>query len=510
MLGKSEQKGAFTMKNHVTLILAFLLALAAPTACAAQAALPAPTVWAPPDSSFSSGDYARLLALRFDGYEAMTVSEFQERVWTLTDTKDYRGLLERFSKSEALYALRDTDETAAFLFGVLDPLTGEAWASRSYDGCAASALPYPSDNAVLEYAFTLTIRDADALTVGAYAGVRADVIRGMDALLSGKTLEDLRDKAAMASGIQDGIDRLVKRLQTEEIGIAIEYAYFPPSPQSGGNTTDSAQDMEQEPRRFPNGTPEDYRSLLALMTPGYENLPVADFNRALLAWANENYERMERTGEDAARGDFQVALTGEERFFVTRTVFLSGQENAKLVQSLYTGQPEEDPVCNVDLPQRTAEAGGRAAWCSLFYQYGYHLPDKSAVTVGERDQRIEAMLDAVRAFWQETDIERLLAMTEAEFASALEGIAASHSDERITLTIRSVHFERMDERARAVSNAFFVHRILLAKAKNGAASRQPLFCCVLTSSWSAAEDARSCRCTPGSCGRRRRCRSWRR
>lgn len=449
MLGKSEQKGAFTMKNHVTLILAFLLALAAPTACAAQAALPAPTVWAPPDSSFSSEDYARLLALRFDGYKAMTVSEFQERVWTLTDTKDYRGLLERFSKSEALYALRDTDETAAFLFGVLDPLTGEAWASRSYDGCAASALPYPSDNAVLEYAFTLTIRDADALTVGAYANTRADVIRGMDALLSGKTIEDLRDEAAMTSCIQAGIDRLVKRLQTDAIGIAIEYAYFPPSPQGGDDAPTSIQDAEQEPRRYPMGTQEDYRSLLALMTPGYENLPVADFNRALLAWANENYERMERTGEDAARGDFQVTLTDEERFFVTRTVALSGQENARVVQSRHTGQAEEDPVCNVDLPQRTAEANGRSAWCSLFYQYAYHLPDKSAVTVSERDRRIEAMLDAIRAFWQETDIESLLTMTEEDIVSALEQIANAYSDERITLTILtdSVHFERMDERS---------------------------------------------------------------
>lgn len=427
------------MKTYVTLILAALLALAAPTA------------WAAPDSSFSSEDYARLLALRFDGYEAMTISAFQERVWTLTDTTEYRDLLERFSKSEALYALRDTDEAAAFLFGVLDPLTGEKWASKSYNGCAAPALPYPSDNAVLEYVFTLTIRDANALTVGAYAATRAGVIRGMDAMLSGKTVEALRDAPAMASGIQAGIDRLIRQWRTDAIDIAIEYAYFPPSPRDAGDAPVHAQNAGQEPRRYPNGTPEDYRSLLALMTPGYENLPVADFNRALLAWANENHDRMERTGEDAARGDFQVSLTDEERSFVTRTVALSGQENGKHIQSLYTGQPEGEPVYNVYLPQRTAEAGGRAAWCSLFYQYAYHLPDKSAVTVGERDQRIEGMLDAIEAFWRETDVESLLMMTEEDIASALKQIANAYSDGRLTLTIRreSVHFERMDERAYA-------------------------------------------------------------
>ncbi|MDE7258597.1 MAG: M56 family metallopeptidase, partial [Lachnospiraceae bacterium] len=49
------------------------------------------------DIDFTQEEYDKLMALRFDGYEDMTVSEFQDKVWALTDTPEYRDLLERFS-----------------------------------------------------------------------------------------------------------------------------------------------------------------------------------------------------------------------------------------------------------------------------------------------------------------------------------------------------------------------------------------------------------------------------
>lgn len=66
-----------------------------------------------------------LLTLAPEEYEDMTVSDFRKHIAILTDTAEYRMLLERVSKSETLYALRDTDETAAFLYYVLEPLTAE-------------------------------------------------------------------------------------------------------------------------------------------------------------------------------------------------------------------------------------------------------------------------------------------------------------------------------------------------------------------------------------------------
>ena len=34
----------------------------------------------------------QLITLKFEGYEDMSVSEFQNKVWELTDTKEYRRI----------------------------------------------------------------------------------------------------------------------------------------------------------------------------------------------------------------------------------------------------------------------------------------------------------------------------------------------------------------------------------------------------------------------------------
>lgn len=106
----------------------------------------------------------------------------------------------------------------------------------------------------------------------------------------------------------------------------------------------------------------------------YENMPLADFNSVFLDWTNENSERMERVSEDAGWNDFQVALTDEELSFVKLTVFLSGMENGKVIQSSYAGQPI-NPYYGEELPQKTASKNGVAAWCNLYYRFSYNISD---------------------------------------------------------------------------------------------------------------------------------------
>ena len=108
-------------------------------------------------SDFSEEEFDKLLALRFDGYEDMSVSEFHHKVWELTDTEEYRALLERFSQNTALYEQKDRNEIAAFLFYTLEPLTAEKWQTRDFGGGIATDYPGASDNAMLEFVFSLTI-----------------------------------------------------------------------------------------------------------------------------------------------------------------------------------------------------------------------------------------------------------------------------------------------------------------------------------------------------------------
>ena len=399
-----------------------------------------------PDNSFSKEEYQKLLALQLDGYEDMTVSDYRNHIAKLTDTAEYRDLLERFWKSQILYGVKDTDGTASFLFYVL-PLAGDEWETQNFSEEVRTS--NTADNTRLEYSFSLTILDADTLTIREYNATRLNVIKGMQDILGDKTVEELQNTNSILADIQSDTDNLIKQLETEKMEISIEYAYFPAPIQGIDKENSQSQEgSEQETREYSNGTEEDYRSLLTLKTPDYQNTPIKDFNTSLLAWANENRERMERIDEDTKFNDFSVTLTAEELSFVRLTVFLSGMENGKAIQSSYT-ETELNPYYGEYLPEKITSGSLDVARCSLYYQFSYRISETETVTVGERDRQIENMINAVQTFWGDMDVESALKMNENDIAKKLEEIAAIYTTDHITITINKeqIHFERMDERA---------------------------------------------------------------
>ena len=403
------------------------------------------------DTDFSEEEFDKLLALRFDGYEDMSVSEFQNKVWELTDTDEYRNLLENFSQNNTLYEQKDNNEIASFLFYTLEPLTAEKWQTRDFGGGIATDYPGASDNAMLEFVFSLTIQNADTLTVGEYNAARLGVVDGLRNIMHGKTKEQLQNHSFMQEAIDAEIEELNEKWNTDKLRISVEYSFLPLSELDAGEGRQENVQQGQEHREYPNGTEEDYRSLLDLKTADYQSRSVADFNMDLLKWANESYERMERINIDTAQQDFSVNLDSDELSFVAITAWLSGVENGKYVQSINTGRKEEDPILNQYLPSKTAEENGYGAWCDLFYPFSYHIADKKTLTVGERDACISNMISEIQDFWNGTDIDEMLGMTEGDIVGKLKEIAAEYSNDDITIIIQedSVSFEKMDERDRA-------------------------------------------------------------
>ncbi len=447
------------MKKYLTIILATLFTMSVFTGCARRSSSPeqsnVSTTNSPittsepgemPDNSFSKEEYQKLLALQLDGYEDMTVSDYRNHIAKLTDTAEYRDLLERFWKSQILYGVKDTDGTASFLFYVL-PLAGDEWETQNFSEEVRTS--NTADNTRLEYSFSLTILDADTLTIREYNATRLNVIKGMQDILGDKTVEELQNTNSILADIQSDTDNLIKQLETEKMEISIEYAYFPAPIQGIDKENSQSQEgSEQETREYSNGTEEDYRSLLTLKTPDYQNTPIKDFNTSLLAWANENRERMERIDEDTKFNDFSVTLTAEELSFVRLTVFLSGMENGKAIQSSYT-ETELNPYYGEYLPEKITSGSLDVARCNLYYQFSYRISETETVTVGERDRQIENMINAVQTFWGDMDVESALKMNENDIAKKLEEIAAIYTTDHITITINKeqIHFERMDERA---------------------------------------------------------------
>ena len=206
----------------------------------------------------------------------------------------------------------------------------------------------------------------------------------------------------------------------------------------------------QEEREFPHATRADYDSILSLRTEGYREMPLEEFNQLLLDWCNGNSGAWDRISCDVIWDDYAVDLTEEEREFVAQTCQWSGNENGMMVRSLFTGGPEEDAGFARNLPTwQQVENGVTVAWCDLYYDISYHIPDKTRITVGERDSCVAGMQQAIWTFWEETPLEELLAMTEEDVAACFNTWAAENSTEGIRInpvTSDAIHFEAADER----------------------------------------------------------------
>ena len=178
-------------------------------------------------TDFSDEEYEKLMALQFDGYESMSVSDYHNKVRELTDTAEYQDLLERFSNSEKLYEMKDSDETAYFLFYILNPLAIERWKLNEFGGYAAANYLQASDNAAVEYTLTLEILDADALTVEDYDLSRRMAMEEMNDILDDMTISDLRDVEFMQTLLDEEVNNITKMWITSDLDIEIQYAFRP-------------------------------------------------------------------------------------------------------------------------------------------------------------------------------------------------------------------------------------------------------------------------------------------
>ena len=444
------------MKKYLSLVFAALLIMGVLAGCGEQGNTPAPDnsstpirtqATLPADGSFTSEEYEKLLALRFDGYEEMTVAEFRDRVGVATDTKEYTSLFERLSQSTALQDTKDTDEAAAFLFYTLMPLTDENWQTEAFNGAATTDA---NTSAILEYGYTLTITDENALTIREYNAAQKGIADGLQAFLNDKTAAELQDEDAMRTAIGNEITTLTKSWGSEKLKIEIEYVFRGESPlQHGASQTNNTSAPDTETRRAEHGTKEDYQSLLALKTSDYASMSIADFNAKLLTWANEDFSRTERIDADMLCNDFQVSLSEEELEFIRLTAFLSGIENGEFVQSNYTGGPVADPVYQESLPQKVDKSNEKAPmWCDFGYRFSYHIANQETLTVGERDRCIGGMITAVEKFWNDTTLGDLLNMTKDDVIAHLNSLAAEYSTNDIVITISAeqVHFDHTEER----------------------------------------------------------------
>ncbi len=460
----------------LTAIAAVVLAVGIPLAFATQA-----TEKGKPKTELVreilGGDYTweecqLLAALWFEGYEDMAVAGFQEKVWAIRDTdKKYLELEERLADVAMQYRQEAGEpDFWEYYNNIYGPLAAEKWQQREFAGYASKELATKErpdlPRADLEYFFTLSILKPGELTVREYHDTYLAVKGDLQAFWEERTVEELSDGPAMEQAVSQEAKRIMGKRGSDKLAVSIDYFFNPvdihnslqeeaekkPGAGSGGGENAYGEEREREERQYPYGTRADYDSLLTLRTQGYESLTLAVFNERLLAWCNQNHEAMERIGEDAFNGDYQVALTEEEQRFVSLTVQLSRFENERQVTSSRTGEPEKDPWWG-GFNYIQAEDD---MWCRLYFQFPYHISDKAQVTVGERDQCVGGMTGRILKFWEDTALEDRTRVSEEEIVRLFETWAEECSSGQVVISIHKdyIKYEAMDERDHARGQAY--------------------------------------------------------
>ncbi len=206
-----------------------------------------------------------------------------------------------------------------------------------------------------------------------------------------------------------------------------------------------------EGRRTVPGTKEDYETLFrSVKITGYKGLSLKEFNALVLNWGNKYFNAYESIGEDTDRSEFPMKLSEEELEFLRLTMPLSQEENYRIIQSIQTDSPPEDPWVAGEQVERS---DGEWAWCNLWYQFSYHVADKNVMTVAERDRRVGGFMGEVKNFFQEMDFDVLMRLSEADVVKKMQEFAKKYSDKQLTIAVDGdrVQFESMDERDTHVS-----------------------------------------------------------
>lgn len=193
------------------------------------------------EGSFSEKECEMLTALWIDDYEDMTVSEYQEKLWTLTDTQEYIKLIDRLSQQTWTF---ETDEKQGealeayfeYYYYVFEPLCNEKWTKQEFAGAvvwtegevytvAASDHMPQQDTAELEYVLALSIEQPDKLTAGQYYNTYRQIVEDMEAVLKERTEPELADQRLMEQILDKETKRIAAERSDENLTIIVNYGF---------------------------------------------------------------------------------------------------------------------------------------------------------------------------------------------------------------------------------------------------------------------------------------------
>lgn len=378
-----------------------------------------------------------LLALRFEGYENMSISEYREQaIGVIAENEaEYLALIEQISADSELQDIRYTNADAYFIANILIPTIAEKWETwRFINSCV-------SDGYMAEYTIRYSILDADSITMGERNRVIFAIMDGIQEVLSGRTGEQLADETGTKAALDAKTNELTKQFATDGFQIEVDLSYraevAAPSEQAGG--------QEALEERGSIGTETDYRLLLSLKTEGYANVSVSDFLQSYTELAqNPDFQKAyARVSRDIFNHDVRVDITDEEMSFLETTLEATSQEFIAQHHA-----KNELPTLRYWIERQRSEAynGHDIAVFELFVDYKivYSISDDAGLMVGERDTILLAIVNDMRSF-VDGRTEDELAYGQSALEAKTERLEQQYSNGKIQLKINIISYRADDQ-----------------------------------------------------------------
>lgn len=396
------------------------------------------------DADFVKREYQLLYNLRFEGYEDMSITAFRNAVHDKIneDEETYLLELDRATRDNRMDRTRYSNADAAFVMNTLVPLTADRWQSWQYGGYFEEAA------GMAEYQFTITILDADTLTVGQHTGVWQGMSTAVGAAFKNAPRSLWEDEDGMKNLLQSAAKAI---LEAENRAVTVEMQYVSYLPDDSLQESGSGGDVSRE--EIPPATNAQYEMLLALAVPGYENLSAAQFRAGLLETYSADEEAyiaaQEAVAWDMAFERVAYPLTEEQDNFLRMTLRASDNENLEKRRALYTDEEKNPFITGHVFRERSGTSGNSKDellfMISVDYTIEWVIADPDRLTVARRDAALSGVMNGIRDYI-DSRTEDELKGGQGTLQTEIDRLVALYSSELMEVTVEDLHYDVLDER----------------------------------------------------------------
>lgn len=381
----------------------------------------------------------KLLALRFDDYENLSISEYRTKVFEVMEQNEseYLSLIERVSTNSEIQEVKYTNENAYFIVNILIPTIAEKYNTWRINHSRAG------DRYRVEYSIGYTILNADKITMGKRNEAIVAIMNGIQEILDSRTAEQLSDKAGTQTALDIKIKELVEKYNTDSFQVEAELLYRT----EDTITTEITSEQAAVEERGDIGTEEDYQLLLSLKTDGYENKLVSDFLQSYteLAQTPGFEDAYARVSRDISCNDTQIAITDDEIDFLKVTLEATSQE---FIAKYQNGDGFCTLRCRIEKQISETAKGKDFSVFEILIDYNirYSAFYDNDLTVGERDAALFACKSGMEYFVNSRTIDELVngkSMLETE----IEKLQQQYNNSKMQAIIHIVSYQVFDQRS---------------------------------------------------------------